>query len=124
MPLRGIRGATTISQDSESEVLEATTEILEEIMAANPTLQPEDVASAFFTVTTDIRSAFPARAAEKNGWRNVPRICAQEIPVEGSTPLCIRVLLLWNTELNQNEIKHVYIKGAKNLRPDLIESQT
>lgn len=66
MPLRGIRGATTISQDSESEVLEATTEILEEIMAANPTLQPEDVASAFFTVTTDIRSAFPARADRKS----------------------------------------------------------
>ncbi|MBC8336936.1 MAG: chorismate mutase [Anaerolineales bacterium] len=124
MPVRGIRGATTISQDTETEVLEATVEILEEIRVANPSLQPEDIASAFFTVTSDIRSAFPARAAEKNGWRNVPRICAQEIPVEGSTPYCIRVLLLWNTDLRQDEIRHIYIKGARNLRPDLIESQT
>ena len=122
MPVRGIRGATTISQDTEAEVLEATAEILEKIRAANPTLLPEDIASAFFTVTSDIRSAFPARAAEKNGWRNVPRICAQEIPVKGSTPFCIRVLLLWNTELTQAEIKHIYIKGARNLRPDLINS--
>ena len=122
MPVRGIRGATTINQDTETEVLNATVEILEKIRDANPTLQPEDIASAFFTATTDIRSAFPARAAEKNGWRNVPRICSQEIPVEGSTPFCIRILLLWNTNLSQKDIKHVYIKGAKNLRPDLLES--
>ncbi len=120
MPVRGIRGATTVNQDTELEVLDATTEILKEIMATNPTLRPEDIASILFTVTPDIRSTFPARAAQAHGWSSVPRICAQEIPVEGSLPLCIRALLHWNTDLNQKDIKHVYLKGAKSLRPDLV----
>ena len=122
MPTRGIRGAITVSTDTKNEVLSATSEMLKEMSAANPGLRPEDIASAFFTVTDDIRSVFPAEAARYNGWKNVPRLCAKEIPVEGSLGLCIRVLLHWNTELAPEKIKHVYLKRAKKLRPDLVNN--
>jgi len=122
MPTRGIRGATTVSVDTENEVLKATAEMLRSIMTLNPSLRPEDIASALFTVTDDIRSTFPAKAAQSIGWENIPRTCAQEIPVKGSLPLCIRVLVHWNTNIKQEDIKHVYLREAKNLRPDLIEN--
>ena len=124
MPTRGIRGATTVAQDTREEVLAATSEMLQKITDANPGLKPEDVASAFFTVTDDIVSAFPAEAARYNGWKNVPRLCAKEIPVEGvaSVPLCIRVLLHWNTDAAPEEIKHIYLRNAKKLRPDLVDA--
>ncbi len=124
MPTRGIRGATTITQDTREKVLAATTEMLKEISKANPGLKPEDIASAFFTVTDDIASAFPAEAARFNGWKNVPRICAREIPVQDgpSVPLCIRVLLHWNTNTAPADVKHIYLKEAKKLRPDLVDA--
>ncbi len=122
MPTRGIRGAITVSADREAEVLSATVEMLEKIIEANPELRAEDVASALFTVTEDISSTFPAKAAHQVGWQKVPRTCAKEIPVEGSLPFCIRVLLHWNTDLKQDEIKHIYLRGAKILRPDLVDS--
>ena len=123
MPTRGIRGATTVSTDTEKEVLAATSEMLKKISASNPSLQPEDIASALFTVTADIHSTFPAKAAANIGWQDVPRTCAQEIPVDGGLQLCIRVLIHWNTDLKQDKIKHIYLKGAKVLRPDLIEEK-
>ena len=123
MPTRGIRGATTISKDNETEVLQATVEMLKKIISANPNLRAKDIASALFTVTGDIRSTFPARAAQSIGWENVPRTCAKEIPVDGSLPLCIRVLIHWNTNLEQNEIKHLYLRGARVLRPDLTQEE-
>ena len=122
MKFRGIRGATTISGDNPADILSATEEMLHALFSANPTLQAEDIGSAMFTVTEDISSAFPAKAARDLGWQYVPLMCMREIPVPGSLARCIRVLILWNTKLSQQEINHVYLREAKTLRPDLQES--
>ncbi len=119
MTTRGIRGATTITEDGKEEVLSATSELLDSILTANPDLKTEDIASALFTVTDDIASVYPALAARQMGWNLVPMICAREIPVPGSLPLCIRVLIHWNTDKEQNAIQHVYLRDAVKLRPDL-----
>jgi chorismate mutase len=119
MPIRGIRGATTVTADEPDQILKATHELLESILDANPGVKPEDIGSALFTVTEDLTSVFPAQAARQLGWDQVPVICANEIPVIASLPLCIRVLIHWNTDNTQNEIKHVYLRGAIKLRPDL-----
>jgi chorismate mutase len=119
MFVRGIRGATTVDMDEENIVLAATTALLSEIQKANPTLDPSDVAAAIFTVTPDLTSVYPAKAARQMGWSSVPLMCAQEIPVIGSLPLCVRVLLTWNTPLSQNDITHIYLNKATILRPDL-----
>ena len=119
MATRGIRGATTIESDTKDNLLSATKELLDAILHANPSLRPEEIASAFFTVTEDIVSAYPALAARQMGWDQVPLMCAHEISVEGGLPLCIRVLIHWNTDKTQSEIKHVYQRDARQLRPDL-----
>ena len=119
MQQRGIRGATTIGTDTKESILSATRELLDAILASNPDLKADDIAAALFTVTDDIVSAYPALAARQMGWDLVPMMCAREIPVTGSLPLCIRVLIHWNTELTQPEIKHVYLRDAVKLRPDL-----
>jgi chorismate mutase len=119
MPVRGIRGATTIKFDRREEVLVATGELLEQMQRAN-SLALEDIAAVFFTVTDDIHSVFPARAARNMGWDLVPLMCFKEIDIEGALPLCIRILILWNTALNPDQIKHVYLHGAEILRPDLV----
>jgi chorismate mutase len=121
MSVRGIRGAAVAESDHPKEILATTQGLLQAILAANPTLQPEDIASALFTVTGDLTSAYPARAARQMGWTEVPLMCALEIPVPGSLPHCIRVLLHWNTDLPQNQIQHVYLGAAASLRPDLIQ---
>ena len=90
MPVRGLRGAIDVSQDQAEEVLAATQELLEAILLANPALNPADVASVLFTVTEDLQSVYPAQAARLMGWRNVPLMCAREIPVPGKLPRCIR----------------------------------
>jgi chorismate mutase len=123
MTIRGIRGATTVSVDEPNLILQATRELLEEILAENEGMQPEDVASAIFTVTDDLVSTFPAQAARQMGWDLVPMLCGREIPVPTSLPRVIRVLVHWNTELPQSEIKHVYLRDAVKLRPDLIAAQ-
>jgi chorismate mutase len=119
MAIRGVRGATTIDRDERENVLSATHELLAEIFIANPELKTEDIASAFFTVTEDIASAFPAFAARQIGWDQVPMICSREIPVPDSLLLCIRVLIHWNTSKGQNEVRHVYLRNAEKLRPDI-----
>ncbi|HMD88877.1 MAG TPA: chorismate mutase [Anaerolineaceae bacterium] len=119
MPVRGVRGAITVEDDRSESVLSATKELLLAILKANPGLNTEDLASAWFTVTDDIRSVYPAQAAREIGWGSVPLMCAQEIPVSGSLPLCIRILLSWNTALAQESIQHVYLGAAASLRPDL-----
>lgn len=121
MTTRGIRGATNIAADEREQVLSATLELLVAILDANPTLRMEDIASALFTVTDDIASVYPALAARQMGWDQVPMMCAREIPVTGSLPMCIRVLIHWNTELQQAEIQHVYLGTAVKLRPDLMK---
>jgi chorismate mutase len=122
MSLRGVRGATTAAQDQAEEILSATRELMEAILQANPALQPEDIASVIFTTTADLRAVYPARAARELGWTDVPLMCAQEIPVPEGLPRCIRVLLHWNTELPQIAIRHVYLREAVRLRPDLNSS--
>ncbi len=119
--LRGIRGATTVKSNSENEILEATKELLLAIQEKNPSLHSEDLASVIFSVTEDLNKSFPAVAARNIGWKLVPLFSTQEIPVPGSLSLCIRVLLHWNTSLKQNEIQHIYLREAVNLRPDLIQ---
>jgi chorismate mutase len=119
MPVRGIRGATVAHKDQAEVVLSASRELLQAILEANPTLSLQDIASATFTLTNDLTAAYPAKAARQLGWTNVPMICACEIPVPGSLPGCIRVLIHWNTDLPQSAIKHVYLGEARSLRPDL-----
>ncbi len=104
-------------------ILQATRELLEEILAENEGMRPEDVASAIFTVTDDLAATFPAQGARQMGWGLVPMLCAREIPVPNSLPRVIRVLVHWNTELPQNEITHVYLRDAVKLRPDLVAAQ-
>jgi chorismate mutase len=123
MPIRGIRGATTVTADQPDLILQATRELLEEILEENEEMRPEDVASAIFTVTDDLVSTFPAQAARQMGWSLVPMLCAREIPVPGSLPRVIRVLVHWNTDVAQNEITHVYLRDAVKLRPDLAAAQ-
>jgi chorismate mutase len=118
MAVRGIRGAITIPEDNAAEVLQATTELLEEIIKQND-LQSQDMASIIFTVTADITSTFPAEAARYMGLNLVPLLCSQEIGVKGSIPLCIRVLVHMNTNRSQEKIKHVFLRDASKLREDL-----
>ena len=115
----GIRGAITIESDTRENVLSGTRELLSAIMASNLDLKMDAIASAFFTVTGDIASAYPALAARQMGWDQVPMMCAREIPVSGSLPFCIRILIQWNTDSAQAAIKHIYLLRAVSLRPDL-----
>jgi len=112
MTTRGIRGATTVPADQPDHILAATQELLVAILRDNPGLETEDIASAIFTTTED----------RQMGWAQVPMMCAREIPVPGSLQHCIRVLVQWNTERAQTAIKHVYLRDAVSLRPDLVVS--
>ena len=116
--VRGVRGATTCDGNSESEILAATRELLQQLLQANG-MDCGDIGSAIFTVTADLNAAFPAKAARDLGWSLVPMMCSQEIPVPGSLSRCIRAMLHWNTDRAQDEIVHVYLRGAGSLRPDL-----
>ncbi len=113
---RGIRGATTVTENTRAEILSATTELLQLIIRQND-LKSEDIVSAIFSLTEDLDAEFPALAARTLGWTEVPLLCAREIPVPGSLGKCIRVLLHVNTTRSQAEMRHVYIRGAVNLRP-------
>ncbi|ASR47091.1 MULTISPECIES: chorismate mutase [Paenibacillus] len=116
---RGIRGATTVANNEENEILEATSQLLDEIVSYNE-IQPEDISNVWITVTHDLDAAFPAKAIRQlDGWDMVPLMCGLEIPVAGSLPKCIRLLVQVNTHKSQREIKHVYLNGAQALRPDL-----
>jgi chorismate mutase len=118
MACRGIRGATTVGANTAEAILAATGELLARMVEDNA-LAAEDLASALFTVTPDLDAAFPAQAARQLGWRHVPLLDALEVPVPGSLPRCVRVLLHWNTDRRQAEVRHVYLRGAAGLRPDL-----
>jgi chorismate mutase len=119
MSVRGIRGATTVDEDQPEAILQATEELLVAIQRANPSLRPGAIASALFTVTEDLQSVYPAQAARGIGWDRVPLMCAQEIPVPGSVARCVRVLIHWNTDLPGEDVRHVYLRQAVSLRPDL-----
>jgi chorismate mutase len=117
MPVRGIRGATTTEANTRDCILAATQELLEAMIVANH-LQPDDIASAIFTTTPDLNAEFPAVAARQLGWYDVALLCEHEMSVPRSLPMCIRILIHWNTEVRADEVRHVYIKGAVRLRPD------
>ena len=123
MPTRGIRGATTVAENDPDQILQATRELLEAIVKENADMKPEDIGSAIFTVTEDLAATFPAQAARQMGWNMVPMMCAREIPVPGSLPKAIRVLVHWNTDTPQSQIKHIYLRDAVKLRPDLVAAQ-
>ncbi|ANE47966.1 chorismate mutase [Paenibacillus swuensis] len=122
MFVRGIRGAITVDSNSEQEILDATTELLSEIVNENE-VNPEHICSVFVTMTTDLDATFPARAIRQmEDWDLVPLMCSVEIPVHGSLAKCIRLMVTVNTEKAQRQMVHVYLRGAQILRPDLAPS--
>ena len=117
--VRAIRGATTVSADSPALIREAVTELIEAVLDDND-LTPSDLISAVFTATPDLVSEFPAHAARLYGWTDIPLLCAQELPVQGALPRCIRVMVHAETRRARNEIRHVYLRDAILLRADLL----
>jgi len=118
MYCRGIRGATTVDRNDAQAITAATRELLEAIIAANE-IESDDVASVTFSTTADLDAAFPAKAARDLDWVDVALFCCQEIHVPDSVPMCVRVLIHWNTTKSQAEVVHVYQGDAQKLRPDI-----
>ena len=117
MPVRGIRGATTVARNEADAIYAATLELLNTIVKLNG-VRPEDIGYIWFTVTEDLDAAFPADAARAGmGWTEVPLICGREIPVPGSLGRCVRTLIAWNTPKTQADVKHAFLHGARALRP-------
>jgi chorismate mutase len=117
MPVRGVRGATTVRANEPKAIYEGTLELLRVLSELNG-LRPDDIGYIWFTVTPDVDAAFPADAARAGlGWTDVPLICGQEIPVPGALEKCVRVLIAWNTSKSQKEIRHAFLRGARTLRP-------
>ncbi|MDN3016708.1 chorismate mutase [Paenibacillus sp. BSR1-1] len=119
---RGVRGATTVTANTEEAIVTATEELLAKIIEVNQ-IQPDTVASVFISTTEDVTAAFPAKALRKfEGWTYVPVMCMREIQVPNSLKMCIRIMMHVNTNQNQKDILHVYLNEAKVLRPDLDNS--
>ncbi|EWG10847.1 chorismate mutase [Cytobacillus firmus] len=117
--IRGVRGAVTVDKNCEAEILEATELLIRQMIKENKIVS-DDVASVFISVTEELTAAFPAKAMRSiEGWTYVPVMCMSEIPVEGSLPNCIRVMMHVNTDEPQQNIRHIYLRGAIKLRPDL-----
>lgn len=121
MPVvRAIRGATTVEANEKKDILEATRELLKEMIEQNSILK-EDIISVIFSVTADLNAAFPAVAARELGWTDIALMCTYEIDVPGSLEKCIRIMMHINTEKSNNELKYIYLQGARKLRPDLFD---
>lgn len=120
--VRGIRGATTVEVDTPQAIVDATEELLRALIVAND-IRPEQVAGVWFTTTPDLRSEFPAVAARRLGWVDVPLLCGQEMAVGDGNPLsvprCIRTMILVNTDRDQSEMHFVYLRGARAIREEL-----
>ncbi len=115
---RGVRGATTADANTSEDILRATRQLFAIMIRLNG-IEKEDVASVIFSTTHDLDAEFPALAARQLGWLDVALMCTNEVDVPGALRACIRILIFWNTDKRPDELIHVYIKGAKNLRPDL-----
>src|SRR3990172_4950976 len=115
MRVRAARGAIRIRRDDAGTVLSCTERLLAQMLAGNDVTR-DDLVSILFTVTDDLRSAFPAEAARNMGMGVVPLLCAREIPVEGSMPQVVRVLMHFHSNLGLEEVEHVYLDGAESLR--------
>jgi len=116
--VRGLRGATTVDEDTVAQVTERSQELMRALMSRNDLVE-DDVISILFTATPDVTSTFPATAVRAIGFGAVPLLCAAEIAVPGSMPHCIRVLLHVQTTKSRDEMHHVYLHGAQGLRDDL-----
>ena len=115
--VRGVRGATTVTANDANAIVRGTLELLRVLRDRNG-LKPEDIGYIWFTVTPDLDAAFPADAARAGmGWADVPLICGQEIPVPGALANCVRVLIAWNTNRAQRDVRHAFLHGARSLRP-------
>lgn len=119
--VRGIRGAITVTENTESDIIEATRELLVKIVQTN-NVQKEDIVSVFFTLTPDLTAVFPAVAARELGWTEVPLLCSVEADVQGAMAFCVRIMMHVNTELAQSQVKHIYLREARNLRADLADN--
>jgi|SRR5580658_3345228 chorismate mutase len=120
MAVRGIRGAITSHANEKEAIVDATSRLLQRIVAANG-LAMSDIAAVFFTTTPDLNAEFPAAAARRLGWGRVPLLCGHEMSVPDRLPSCIRVMMLVNTEKGQDDVRHIYLDGASSLRPDIAE---
>jgi len=118
MKVRAARGAIVVSEDTAPSVHASTGRLLEALLTGNDVAH-DDLISILFTVTDDLRSAFPAEAARRMGMGDVPLLCAREIPVEGAMPSVVRVLMHFHSERALDEVTHVYLDGAEKLRDDL-----
>ena len=114
---RGIRGAITVSENTEETIIAATKELLQRMIEVND-VEIGDVACILFTTTSDLNAAFPAAAARRLGWTRVSLLCGHEMNVPGSLPRCLRVLVLFNTDKKNEEIMHVYLGDAVTLRDE------
>lgn len=118
-PLRclGVRGAITVEANTPAAIRAATHELLSALVEANQ-IEVDDIGGAFFTTTVDLNAEYPAVAARELGWHDVAILCGHEMAVPGGLPMCLRVLVLWNTTRRPHEIRHVYLRDAQVLRPD------
>jgi chorismate mutase len=123
MAVRGIRGATSVEENSSADILSATRELLRELLSRNSIEDFSEIVTIIFTTTPDLSAAFPAEAARDLGMKQVPLLCATEIAVPNSLPRVIRVLLQLNTDRLQAEMVHVYLRDAKRLRQDISGAQ-
>lgn len=120
MMVRGVRGAITVEGDDAEAIWSATGELLAALIEANG-IAEEDVASVIFTTTHDLTAAYPAKAARDMGWTQTALMGCQEMAVPGGVEKCIRVLIHWNTTKGIGEVRHIFLRGAAVLRPDLNE---
>ncbi len=118
MMFRGVRGATTVHENTGEAIWKATRELLQAVIKAND-IEEEYVASIIFTTTPDLNAVYPAKAARDLGWHRAALMGCQEADIPNGIPMCIRVLIHWNTTRTLDEVQHVYMKGAMALRPDL-----
>ena len=118
MMVRGVRGATTVEANSGEAILEASRELLTAMIKANG-IDAESVASAFFTTPPDLNAEFPAVAARNMGWTHVALLCGHEMNKPGALTMCLRILLHVNSDKPAKDVKHVYLRGARVLRPDI-----
>jgi chorismate mutase len=122
MPVRGIRGATTVTANTAEAITESTEELLRELVSLND-LDPNDIAAAFFTTTPDLDAEFPAHAVRRLGWMDIPMLCGHDMEVKQpnprGVPMCIRILLLYNTPRPQSAMRFAYLRGAEAIKQDL-----
>jgi chorismate mutase len=122
LPVRGIRGATTATANTAEAITEATVELLEQLVRLND-LDPSEIAFAYFTTTPDLNAEFPAIAARRLGWLEVPLLCGHDMDVQQPNPrgvaMCVRILLLYNTPRPQSSMRFAYLRGAEAIKVDL-----